>query len=140
MRGLLEEFKTFALRGNVVDLAVGVIIGAAFGKITSSLVENIFTPLLSVITGGVDFTNRLWTLKGAEVNEMGEVVKEAVVMNYGLFIQSLIDFIIIAFAIFLFVKAINTLQQKEEEKKDSPAKPRDIELLEEIRDAVKRGN
>lgn len=137
MKGLLQEFKTFALRGNVIDLAVGVIIGAAFGKITSSVVENIFTPILSLLTGGVDFTNRAWTLRAADINDMGEVVREAVVMNYGLFIQSMIDFIIIAFAIFLFVKAINTLQKKEEAKPDAK-KPRDIELLEEIRDSLKR--
>lgn len=136
MKNLLQEFKTFALRGNVIDLAVGVIIGAAFGKITSSVVEHIFTPILSLLTGGVDFTNRIWTLRGAEINEMGEMVREAVVMNYGLFIQSMIDFIIIAFAIFLFVKAINTLQRKEEEKPDAK-KPRDVELLEEIRDALR---
>lgn len=136
MKNLLQEFKTFALRGNVVDLAVGVIIGAAFGKITSSVVEHIFTPILSLLTGGVDFTNRIWTLRGAEINETGEMVREAVVMNYGLFIQSMIDFIIIAFAIFLFVKAINTLQRKEEEKPDAK-KPRDVELLEEIRDALR---
>ena len=137
MKGLLQEFKTFALRGNVIDLAVGVIIGAAFGKITSSVVENIFTPILSLLTGGVDFTNRAWTLRAADINDMGEVVREAVVMNYGLFIQSMIDFVIIAFAIFLFVKAINTLQKKEEAKPDAK-KPRDIELLEEIRDSLKR--
>ena len=137
MKGLLQEFKTFALRGNVIDLAVGVIIGAAFGKITSSVVENIFTPILSLLTGGVDFTNRAWPLRAADINDMGEVVREAVVMNYGLFIQSMIDFIIIAFAIFLFVKAINTLQKKEEAKPDAK-KPRDIELLEEIRDSLKR--
>lgn len=136
MKNLIQEFKTFALRGNVIDLAVGVIIGAAFGKITSSVVENIFTPILSLLTGGVDFTNRLWTLRAAEVNDMGEVVREAVVMNYGLFIQSMIDFVIIAFAIFLFVKAINSMQKKEEQKPDAK-KPRDIELLEEIRDAVR---
>lgn len=136
MKNLIQEFKTFALRGNVIDLAVGVIIGAAFGKITSSVVENIFTPILSLLTGGVDFTNRLWTLRAEEVNDMGEVVREAVVMNYGLFIQSMIDFVIIAFAIFLFVKAINSMQKKEEQKPDAK-KPRDIELLEEIRDAVR---
>ncbi|PIR38770.1 MAG: large conductance mechanosensitive channel protein MscL [Candidatus Zambryskibacteria bacterium CG10_big_fil_rev_8_21_14_0_10_42_12] len=140
MKNLFQEFKTFALRGNVIDLAVGVIIGAAFGKITTSLVTNIFTPILSLLTGGVDFTNRIWTLRGPELNEVGDVVREGVVISYGLFIQSMIDFVIIAFAIFLFIKAINTMQRKEEEKPGPTTKPKDIELLEEIRDTLKAKN
>ena len=133
---MIEEFKKFALRGNVIDLAIGVIIGAAFGKITTSLVSNIMTPLLSILTGGVDFSDRTITLKSAVI-ENGEVIREAVVVSYGMFIQSTIDFIIIAFAVFLFVKAINTLQRKEEEKPGPTPKPRDVELLEEIRDVLK---
>lgn len=137
MRNMLEEFKKFALRGNVIDLAVGVIIGAAFGKITSSLVENIMTPLLSLLTGGVDFSNRLVTLRPEVVDGAGTVVRDAVVMNYGLFIQSMVDFIIIAFAVFLFIKAINSLQRKEEAKENSTVKPQQVLLLEEIRDLLK---
>lgn len=139
MRNMLEEFKKFALRGNVIDLAVGVIIGAAFGKITSSLVENIMTPLLSLLTGGVDFSNRLVTLRPEIVDGAGTVVRDAVVMNYGLFIQSMIDFIIIAFAVFLFIKAINSLQRKEEAKENSAVKPQQVLLLEEIRDLLRSG-
>lgn len=139
MRNMLEEFKKFALRGNVIDLAVGVIIGAAFGKITSSLVENIMTPLLSLLTGGVDFSNRLVTLRPEIVDGAGTVVRDAVVMNYGLFIQSMIDFIIIAFAVFLFIKAINSLQRKEGAKENSAVKPQQVLLLEEIRDLLRSG-
>lgn len=138
MKNLLHEFKMFALKGNVIDLAVGVIIGAAFGQITTSLVGNVLTPLLGLFTGGVDLSNRIWTLRSARMDEMTGVVKEAVVLNYGLFLQSVIDFIIIAFVIFLFIKAINTLRRKEEAKPGPTPKPREVELLEEIRDELKK--
>lgn len=124
---MLNEFKAFAMRGNVVDLAVAVVIGAAFGKIVSSLVENIVTPLIGLLLGGVDFTGFQITVGDA-------------VVTYGVFIQSIFDFIVIAFAIFLAVKGINSLQKKEEAKKEeAPAEPsEEVKLLREIRDAVKR--
>lgn len=123
---MLNEFKAFAMRGNVVDLAVAVVIGAAFGKIVSSLVENIVTPLIGLLLGGVDFT-------GLDVS-VGDAV-----IAYGVFIQSIFDFVVIAFAIFMVVKAINSTQKKEEPKEEKPAEPsEEVKLLREIRDAVKR--
>jgi large conductance mechanosensitive channel len=126
---VLQEFKTFAMRGNVVDLAVGVIIGAAFGKIVSSFVEDVVMPVLGVIIGGVDFKHLGFVLKAAE----GEVA--AVTLNYGKFIQTSFDFVIIAFAIFMAVKAINSLKKQEEAAPAAP--PADVVLLTEIRDLLK---
>ena len=127
MRSFLNEFKAFAMRGNVVDLAVAVVIGAAFGKIVSSLVENIVTPLIGVLLGGIDFTSLSFEVK-------------SVVVKYGVFLQSIFDFIIIAFAIFVALKALSKLQKKEEEKPKEPAPtPEEILLLREIRDSLKSG-
>jgi large conductance mechanosensitive channel len=126
---VLQEFKTFAMRGNVVDLAVGVVIGAAFGKIVSSFVEDVVMPVLGVIIGGVDFKHLGFVLKAAE----GEVA--AVTLNYGKFIQTIFDFVIIAFAIFMAVKAINSLKKREEAAPAAP--PADVVLLTEIRDLLK---
>ena len=126
MKNFVQEFKAFALKGNVVDLAVAVVIGAAFGKIVSSLVENIVTPLLGVLVGGVDFTTLTFT------------VGEAVV-TYGVFLQSIFDFIVIALAIFVAIRMLARLQKKEEEK---PAAEKvttpseEVQLLQEIRDAL----
>lgn len=129
MRAMLKEFKEFALRGNVLDLAVGVMIGAAFGKIVSSLVADIFTPIIGVLVGGVDFTS------------LSITIGEATIL-YGNFLQNIFDFIIIAFAIFLFVKAVNKLARKKgsEEKAPAPApEPTKEELLlTEIRDLLKQ--
>jgi large conductance mechanosensitive channel len=127
---MLDEFKKFAMRGNVVDLAVGVVIGGAFGKITSSFVNDILTPPLGLMLGGVDFSNLAITLKAAE----GEA--EAVLWKYGAFIQSIVDFVIIAFAIFLVVKAMNAMQKKEEEAPKAP--PQEVVLLTEIRDSLRQ--
>lgn len=131
---ILQEFKTFAMRGNVVDLAVGVVIGTAFGKIVSSLVGDIIMPIVGVLTGGVDFSDLKLVIK--------EGAKEAenVTVNYGLFIQNIVDFLIIAFSIFVVVKLINKLKkaEKEEEKQaPAPAPAEDIVLLTEIRDLLK---
>jgi large conductance mechanosensitive channel len=127
---MLDEFKKFAMRGNVVDLAVGVVIGGAFGKITTSFVNDVLTPPLGLVIGGVDFSALAITLKAAE----GEA--PAVLLNYGAFIQSIVDFTIIAFAIFLVVKAMNSMQKKEEA---APAKPApDVVLLTEIRDTLQQ--
>ncbi len=130
--GIIKEFKEFAIKGNVVDMAVGIIIGAAFGKIVSSLVGDVIMPPIGVLLGGVDFSNLAITLKEA----VGET--PAVVIGYGTFIQTLIDFIIIAFAIFMMVKAINSLKKKEEEAPKAPPQPsKEEELLAEIRDLLK---
>lgn len=130
MKNFVTEFKAFAMRGNVVDLAVAVVIGAAFGKIVASLVENIVTPLIGILLGGVDFTGWAYTLGTGE---------DAVVLAYGLFIQSVFDFVIIAFAVFLAIKALSRLQKKEAKAEAAPAAiPEDIQLLREIRDSLRK--
>lgn len=126
MKNFVNEFKAFAMRGNVVDLAVAVVIGAAFGKIVSSLVENIVTPLIGVLAGGIDLSNLS--------TQVGEVT-----IMYGVFLQSIFDFIIIALAIFLVIKALSKLQKKEDEKPKEPALPsEEVLLLREIRDSLKK--
>ena len=130
--GMLAEFKKFAMRGNVVDMAVGIIIGAAFGKIVASFVNDVIMPPLGLAIGGVDFSNLAVTLKEATATTA------AVTLNYGAFIQTLVDFLIIAFAIFMAVKAMNRMQRKEEEKPAAPPAPSKEELLlTEIRDLLK---
>jgi large conductance mechanosensitive channel len=127
----VAEFKKFALRGNVVDLAVGVVIGAAFGKIVTSLVENIIMPPIGWLIGGIDFSDYKWVLKPADA-----VAKKAeVAIQYGLFINVLIQFFIVAVAIFLVVKAINRLTRREEAAPAAPAA--DVVLLTEIRDLLR---
>jgi large conductance mechanosensitive channel len=129
---MIAEFKKFAMRGNVVDMAVGIVIGAAFGKIVSSLVKDVLMPPIGLLMGGVDFTNLSIVLK-----EAAEGV-EAVTINYGVFIQTIVDFLIVAFAIFMVVKAMNNLKKKEEAAPPAPPKPSaEVELLTEIRDALK---
>ena len=128
----MSEFKEFASRGNVVDMAVGIIIGGAFGKIVSSFVADVVMPPIGVLVGGVDFSDLAITIKDA----VGDV--PAVTLNYGNFIQTVFDFLIIAFAIFLMIKAINRLKRKEEEKPAAPPAPSKEEtLLAEIRDILK---
>ncbi|MEM9530937.1 MAG: large-conductance mechanosensitive channel protein MscL [Pseudomonadota bacterium] len=128
---LMKEFKEFALRGNVVDMAVGIIIGAAFGKIVSSLVKDIIMPPIGVAIGGVDFTNLSYTIQEATAEA------EAVVISYGQFIQTIIDFLIVAIAIFVAVKVMNSLKKEEEEAPAAPPEPSDeVKLLTEIRDAL----
>ena len=141
MKKFMEEFKTFAMRGNVVDLAVGVVIGAAFGKITTSIVNDIIMPLISMITGGLDFSAWKWVLKDA-VKEAGEIVTPEVAVNFGNLISVIVDFIIVAFAMFLVVKGMNkltSLKKKEEvaAAPEEPAAPTSEELLTEIRDLLK---
>lgn len=131
--GMLSEFKDFAIKGNVVDMAVGIIIGAAFGKIVSSFVNDIIMPPLGVAIGGVDFSDLAIVLQEA----VGET--PAVTINYGSFIQTMIDFLIIALAIFVAVKAMNSMKKKEEEAPAEPPKPSNEEvLLTEIRDLLKK--
>lgn len=130
--GMLQEFKEFAMRGNVVDLAVGVVIGAAFGKIVSSVVADVIMPPIGLMMGGVDFTDLKVVLKDA----VGET--PAVTLNYGSFLQTCVDFLIVAFAIFVLVKAMNSLKRKEEEAPAAPPPPPAQEvLLTEIRDLLK---
>ncbi len=132
---MLKEFREFAMRGNVVDLAVGVIIGAAFGKIVSSLVADIIMPPLGLLIGGIDFKQFAWTLRPA----IGDT--PAVVMHYGIFIQNVFDFVIVAFAIFMAIKLINKLnRKKKEEPKAPPAPTKEEVLLAEIRDILKHQN
>lgn len=131
--GMMSEFKDFAMRGNVVDMAVGIIIGAAFGKIVSSFVSDVVMPPLGVLIGGVDFTNLALTIQ-----EASEGV-EAVTIKYGQFIQTVFDFLIVAFAIFIAIKAMNSLKRKEEEAPAAPPEPSAEEkLLTEIRDLLKK--
>ena len=129
---VMQEFKEFAMRGNVVDLAVGVVIGGAFGKIVSSVVADVIMPPIGLLMGGVDFTDLKVVLKDA----VGEV--PAVTLNYGSFVQTCVDFIIIAVAIFMLIKALNSLQRKQEEAPAAPPPPPAQEvLLTEIRDLLK---
>ena len=131
--GMMTEFKEFAMRGNVVDMAVGIIIGAAFGKIVSSFVSDVIMPPIGVLIGGVDFTDLAVTIQ-----EASEGV-EAVTIKYGQFIQTVFDFVIVAFAIFIAIKAMNSLKKKEEEAPAAPPEPSAEEkLLTEIRDLLKK--
>ncbi|WP_290885411.1 large-conductance mechanosensitive channel protein MscL [Arenimonas sp.] len=136
--GMVSEFKEFAMRGNVVDLAVGVVIGAAFGKIVASLVNDIIMPAIGYVVGGVNFSDLAYELKPASVDAAGAEVA-AVLIKYGAFIQTIVDFLIIAVAIFVAVKVINSLKRKEEAAPAAPAEPSaEVKLLTEIRDALKR--
>ena len=147
MKKFFEEFKTFAMRGNVIDMAVGVVIGGAFGKITTSIVNDIIMPLISMLTGGVNFSEWKWVLKEAvtEVGADGALVETAaeVSVKFGNTIAIILDFIIIAFAVFCMVKALNGLHKKKEEPAPEPAPepeppaPTTEELLAEIRDLLK---
>ena len=147
MKKFFEEFKTFAMRGNVIDMAVGVVIGGAFGKITTSIVNDIIMPLISMITGGVNFSDWKWVLKEAvtEVGADGALVETAaeVSVKFGNTIAIILDFIIIAFAVFCMVRALNSLHKKKEEPAPEPAPepeppaPTAEELLAEIRDLLK---
>lgn len=128
---LLQEFKKFAMRGSVVDLAVGIIIGAAFGKIITSLVNDVLMPPIGMFLGGADFSNLAVTVKASTPTSAG------VVIRYGAFINTIIDFLIVAFAIFILIKAVNTLKKKEEEK-SSLVQKEEIVLLAEIRDLLKK--
>ena len=139
MGKFIQEFKEFALKGNVMDMAVGIIIGGAFGKIVSSLVNDIIMPPIGLITGS-SVEDAKVVLRAAEVDTTtGETLKEAITLNWGSFVQTTVDFFIIAFCIFLLIKAMNSFRKKKEEEPAAPAPtPEDIELLREIRDELKR--
>ena len=138
--GMLSEFRQFAMRGNVVDLAVGVIIGGAFGKIVSSFVADVLMPPIGVLLGGSDFTGLKIILKD-KVIEADKVVSQAVTLNYGNFLQVTIDFLIIAFSIFMMIKAMNSFSKKSEPASAPPAPPEPTKeelLLTEIRDLLRK--
>ncbi|HLP05066.1 MAG TPA: large-conductance mechanosensitive channel protein MscL [Paludibacter sp.] len=134
--GLLNEFKAFAMRGNVVDLAVGVIIGAAFGKIVSSLVADIIMPPLGLLIGGVNFTDLKWVLKVPRLIGNGVRQQPDVAINYGNFLQATFDFLIVAFAVFVFIRLINRLNRKQGVP-PAPEPSNEEKLLAEIRDLLK---
>lgn len=146
MKKFFNEFKEFAMKGNIVDMALGVVIGSAFGKIVSSLVSDIITPLISLLTGEVSLTGLKYVFKPETLDETGTVLQQEIALNYGNFIQSVIDFFIIALSIFLVLKILMSVKSKfdalvkkeEEEKEEEEAqKPTETELLEEIRDLLK---
>jgi large conductance mechanosensitive channel len=144
MKKFFSEFKEFAMRGNVVDMAVGVIIGAAFGKIVSSLVNDIIMPLIGVVTGGMNFTDYKLVVQKA-VMDGQEIIKPEVTMNWGAWVQTVVDFLIVAFCIFVMIKFINNLRKKAERQKEAEAEPapaapeptKEEQLLTEIRDLLK---
>lgn len=136
--GMVKEFKEFAMKGNVMDMAVGIIIGGAFGKIVSSLVNDVLMPIIGLATGGIDFSTLHANLSGNE-RESLEAAQEAgdAVVMYGQFIQNIFDFIIVAFSIFMMIRFMNNLRKQEEEAPAAPAEPsEDVVLLREIRDSL----
>ncbi|MCL2502033.1 MAG: large-conductance mechanosensitive channel protein MscL [Bacteroidales bacterium] len=140
MKKFLEEFKTFAVKGNVIDMAVGIIIGAAFGKIVSSLVSDVIMPPIGVLIGGVDFTDLSITIKSAVVDTECATMSPAVVVRYGSFLQTTFDFLIVAFCVFLLIKGITTLRKMNEAAPapaQEPAPTKEEQLLTEIRDLLK---
>ena len=149
MKNLLKEFKDFAMKGNVVDMAVGIIIGGAFGKIVTSVVNDVIMPLIGLIVGGVNFSDLAITLKDAVPASEGVAAQPAVLLKYGMFLQTTFDFIIVAFAIFIFIKILNTAKEKLEKankaaeeaaaaEAPAPAPDPQIVLLTEIRDLLKK--
>ena len=142
---MLKEFREFAMRGNVVDMAVGIIIGAAFGKIVDSMVRDVIMPPIGLLLGNVDFSDLFLVLKQGKVVGPYLTVEAAqkagaVTFNYGMFLNTVMTFVIVAFAVFLLIRAINRLKRKEAEKPaEPPATPEDIVLLREIRDALSKG-
>lgn len=132
--GMMSEFKEFAVKGNVVDMAVGIVIGGAFGTIVKSLVSDVIMPPIGLVTGGIDFSGMKWVLHAAGADGKGEVA-----IQYGLFINSVISFLIVAFSIFMVIRAMNRLQRRKEEAPAEPAPPpADVQLLTEIRDLLKK--
>lgn len=138
---MLNEFKNFIARGNVMDMAVGIIIGAAFTAIVTSLVKDLINPIIGLFTGGIDFSAMYYNLSGTEYETLSAAQEAgAATINYGMFINALINFLIIAFVVFMLVKGVNKLKEAAEDpkQKDAPPPPKDIQLLTEIRDALKK--
>lgn len=137
---MLKEFREFALKGNMVDLAIGVIIGAAFGGLVQSIVNDLLMPIIGVLTGGLDFSQIYWQLSGAPAATLDEARKAGATIAYGHFITLTINFLIVAWVLFMVVKGMNRLKRKEEEKPAVPATaPQDVVLLTEIRDLLAKG-
>lgn len=146
MKKFLNEFKEFAVKGNAIDLAVAVVIGAAFSAIVNSLVNDLIMPCVGILVSNVDFANLAITLKAAVVDEAGAVVKDAVLFKYGSFINAVISFVIISFSIFLVIKIMNSAKRKNEPSPSAPAEPpvpaepsEEVKLLSEIRDLLRSG-
>jgi len=150
MKKFFADFKAFIMKGNIIDMAVGVVIGGAFGKIVTSLVADIITPLISILTGKVSLTELKWVINEAVLDEAGAVVTPELALTYGNFLQNIIDFLIIAISIFIVLRVMTVAQKKledlrkkeEEEKKEEPAAPAETELsvLKEIREMLKKEN
>ena len=141
MAGIIAEFKKFAVKGNMMDLAVGIIIGAAFNKIVDVLVKQIIGPPLGFLTTGIEMSKLKLVLKAPEVNAAGEVIDPGVIIGYGLFLEAMLDFLIVAFTLFIIIRFINSLKEKAEDTKNvTVPTPKDIQLLTEIRDEMKRMN
>lgn len=135
--GVLKEFREFAVKGNMLDMAIGIIIGVAFNAIVNSLVKDMIMPVFGYLIGGVNFKDLMWELSPAVLDADGTVIEEMVSIKYGMFIHSIIDFLIIAFSIFTVVRLINKMKKKSEDVKDKTAPtPKDLELLSEIRDGI----
>ena len=134
---MMQEFKEFASKGNVVDLAVGIIIGGAFGKIVSSLVSDILMPPIGWLVGGLNFSDLKIEMKAPMIDSSGDLITRVVTINYGAFIQTTVDFIIIAFAVFMVVKLVNSMKRKQEETAEPPKPSNQELLLMEIRDLLK---
>jgi large conductance mechanosensitive channel len=137
LKSFLHDFKEFAVKGNAIDLAVGVVIGAAFGSVVKSLVDDVIMPPLGLLTGGVDFSNKKLVLKDALLGPDGKVLKDAVDLRYGVFLNTIINFIIVALAIFVVIKLLSALQRKQAAAPAEPALTTDQKLLTEIRDLIK---
>ncbi|MEL6567437.1 MAG: large conductance mechanosensitive channel protein MscL [Pseudomonadota bacterium] len=134
---MLNEFKEFAMKGNLVDMAVGFVMGGAFATVVTAFIQGVFLPLLAPIMGGIDLSSLTYTVQEAVLGPDGEVVKEAAIVDLGAFIAALISFIIVAFVMFLIIKGMNNMQKKaEEEPAEEPAPPKEQLLLEEIRDLL----
>lgn len=134
--GMISEFKAFAMKGNLVDMAVGVVMGAAFGTVVKSFIDGVFMPLISPIMGGIDLASMKWEMSPAELDAAGEVTKAAVIVNVGDFLTALISFIIVAFVMFMIIKGMNKAMVAEEEAPAAP--PANEVLLAEIRDLLKK--
>jgi len=136
--GLVKEFKDFAVKGNAIDMAIGIIVGAAFGKIVSSLVKDVIMPPIGLLMGGVDFSNLFLDLSGKGYPTLAAATAAgAPILSFGVFLNNVIDFLIVAFVVFLMVKQINKMKKKEDEKPPEPKKPTTEDLLIEIRDLLK---
>ncbi len=136
---IFKEFKEFAIRGNVLDITVGLVVGTAFGKISSSLVADVLMPPLGLLIGEINLASYKLVLKPAVYDRAGKLVKDMVSINYGIFIQNIIDFVIVTFAVFLLIKAINTLKRKHAEKPENqPVKSDEVILLTQIRDLLEK--